>query len=102
MVIKILKQAIDNVPLFSIVNGFLINKTGSFEVVIEYKPQAWFYTGLTISIIALILLAITVLIYHNKKTKSQIQDMLKCLSSNYYLFSLLQINNNCSVSGNSI
>lgn len=64
-------KTIDNVPLFSIVNGFLINKTGSFDVVIEYKPQAWFFTGLSISIIIVILFAVTMMIYYYKTNKSK-------------------------------
>ncbi|MDF0681519.1 MAG: hypothetical protein P0116_11210 [Candidatus Nitrosocosmicus sp.] len=64
-------KTIDNVPLFSIVNGFLINKTGSFDVVIEYKPQAWFFTGLSISIIIVLLFAATMIIYYYKINKSK-------------------------------
>ncbi|HEX5185440.1 MAG TPA: hypothetical protein VFV86_00995, partial [Nitrososphaeraceae archaeon] len=64
-------KTIANVPLFSIVNGFLINKTGSFDVVIEYKPQAWFFTGLSISIIIVILFAVTMMIYYYKINKSK-------------------------------
>ena len=42
------------VPLYSVINGFWINKTGNLEIIIRYKPQDWFETGSLISIIALI------------------------------------------------
>jgi hypothetical protein len=40
------------VPIFSVMNGFQINKTGQFEVIIEYEPQDWFYIGSAVSIVA--------------------------------------------------
>lgn len=42
------------IPLYSVINGFWINKTGNLEIIIRYKPQDWFETGSLISIIALI------------------------------------------------
>jgi len=42
------------IPLYSVINGFWINKTGNLEIIIRYKPQDWFETGYLISIIALI------------------------------------------------
>ena len=42
------------VPLYSVINGFWINKTGDLEIVIKYKPQDWFETGSLISITTLI------------------------------------------------
>jgi hypothetical protein len=40
-----------SVPLNSVVNGFWIEDTGDLEITIEFKPQTWFYWGVTISII---------------------------------------------------
>jgi hypothetical protein len=42
------------VPLYSVINGFWIDKTGDLEIVIKYKPQDWFEIGLLISITTLI------------------------------------------------
>jgi hypothetical protein len=39
----------NSIPLYSIVNGFYINKTGDYSLVIEYEPQIWFSQGLTVS-----------------------------------------------------
>jgi len=47
--IKVDNKEIAPVPLYSVINGFLINKTGNFEAIIEYKPQRWFYLGLIVS-----------------------------------------------------
>jgi hypothetical protein len=45
-----------SIPLYSLSNGFYINKTGEYRLVIEYKAQAWFNQGSTITIIALCVL----------------------------------------------
>lgn len=47
-------ENIRSVPLYSVINGFWINKTGEFEITIEYVPQKWFYVGLVITILSLI------------------------------------------------
>jgi hypothetical protein len=38
-----------SIPLYGVINGFWINKTGEYEIEIRYKPQEWFYIGLAIS-----------------------------------------------------
>lgn len=43
----------NSIPLFSLSNGFYINKTGEYTLVIEYKAQQWFNQGGAITIIAL-------------------------------------------------
>jgi hypothetical protein len=43
-----------SIPLYSIVNGFYINKTGDYTLRIEYQPQKWFTQGAVISIISAI------------------------------------------------
>lgn len=52
------------IPLYSVTNGFRIEQTGRLQIIIEYKPQKWFYIGSAISITTL-LLSITCLIYLN-------------------------------------
>ena len=41
------------VPLYSVINGFWIEDTGNLDIIIEYKPQRWFYYGLAISLTTL-------------------------------------------------
>jgi hypothetical protein len=40
----------NSIPLYSIINGFYINKTGSFKLIIEYQPQEWFLHGGALSL----------------------------------------------------
>ena len=43
-----------SIPLYSVINGFYINKTGNYDLLIEFEPQKWFYVGMWITIISLI------------------------------------------------
>jgi hypothetical protein len=52
----------NSVPLYSIINGFPINKTGSYNLTIEYEPQAWFFTGGAISAVVVILILMLVIV----------------------------------------
>ena len=37
----------NSIPVYSFINGFLINKTGNYTLTIEYPPQEWFnYAGI--------------------------------------------------------
>jgi hypothetical protein len=40
-------------PLYSVINGFLINKTGQLQITIEYEPQKYFRCGSAITAISL-------------------------------------------------
>jgi hypothetical protein len=44
-----------SIPLYSVINGFYINKTGGFNLTIEYEPQKWFTEGSVISLVAIAL-----------------------------------------------
>jgi hypothetical protein len=61
----------NSVPLYSITNGFYINKTGEYTLTIEYSPQKWFVYGAIVSIITVI--AISVGIFMNQKPKRIIE-----------------------------
>jgi hypothetical protein len=56
-----------SVPVFSIINGFYINKTGDYVITIEYEPQRWLAEGATISAFALICILIFILISIRRK-----------------------------------
>lgn len=60
-------EEIKPLPLYSIINGFWINKTGEYDVEIAYKPQEFFYIGATISSVAIIV-CIGFLIFNWRKT----------------------------------
>lgn len=42
-------ETYNSVSIFSVMNGFQINRIGQMEIVIEYEPQEWFYYGSAIS-----------------------------------------------------
>jgi len=42
-----------SIPLYGVTNGFYVNKTGDYTLVIEFLPQIWFNQGLTKSALSL-------------------------------------------------
>jgi hypothetical protein len=54
-------------PINSVSNGFLINKTGSFALLIKYKPQSYFHAGLWVSGISFIAVSV-ILVVPNLRT----------------------------------
>jgi hypothetical protein len=59
-----------NVPLYSIINGFLIDKTGDYNLTIEYQPQKWFMIGATVSVITI--LSVLIFIVSKKLFRTKI------------------------------
>jgi hypothetical protein len=47
-------EKVSSIPLYSVINGFSIDRTGDLTITIEYEPQRWFYYGLIITIFALV------------------------------------------------
>jgi hypothetical protein len=64
-----------SIPLYGLTNGFYINKTGNYDLTIEYKPQAWFNDGLIITILSLA--AIMIIIILKSKVKLNITKIKK-------------------------
>ena len=56
----------NGIPMYSIVNGFYINKTGDYTLTVEYQPQKWFVQAGIVSIISLIAFVGIVLLQENK------------------------------------
>ena len=59
---------IKSTPLYSIINGFYIDRKGDYSLIIEYEPQKWFLEAGIVSIIALIL-SIVALVIQERKLK---------------------------------
>jgi len=57
----------NSIPMYGVTNGFYVNKTGDYELVIEYEPQNWLVQGATISISILILLSVITIFLYKKK-----------------------------------
>jgi hypothetical protein len=73
-----------SIPLYSVVNGFYINKTGDYSLIIEYQPQKWFIQGATISIISLVALFAGFLILSKRRTIARIYLTIKNTLSTYH------------------
>ncbi len=56
-----------SIPLYGLTNGFYINKTGDYRVVIEYEPQKWFMQGTIISAVSIMILLISILVIVKQK-----------------------------------
>jgi hypothetical protein len=56
-----------SMPLYALVNGFYVNKTGQYTLTIQYEPQNWFYEGAAVSIITVTFLAAYIL-FKNRRT----------------------------------
>ena len=44
---------IKSIPLYGVINGYYINRTGNFTVIIEFKPQDWLEIGLGITALSI-------------------------------------------------
>lgn len=53
-------EAIEAIPLYNTTCGFPIEKTGSYDLVIEYPPENWLHLGLAVSMITLLLCLVSV------------------------------------------
>jgi len=64
---KSIDYATNSIPVYGLTNGFYVNKTGDYDLVIEYEPQNWFVRGAMISIGGLILLSAITIFLAKKK-----------------------------------
>ena len=68
----------NSIPLYGVTNGFYVNKTGDYDLVIEYEPQNWFVLGAIISISSLIVLsAITIFLVKKKYFQVTYRKIMK-------------------------
>jgi hypothetical protein len=57
-----------SLPLYSSTNGFWINKSGTFEIILDYDPQQWFSFGMYLTIITILLSIAYILTSKTKAT----------------------------------
>lgn len=69
-------EVIRPVPLYSVINGFYVNQTGSLEITIEYEPQEWFYIGAAVSITTLIA-SFAYLIYDWRRNRNKKDEIFQ-------------------------
>src|SRR5437867_1606041 len=60
-------KEIKSIPLFGMINGFYVDKAGTFTLTIEYRPQEFFWIGASISIIAIAGIALYLFILHHNE-----------------------------------
>jgi hypothetical protein len=72
-----------SVPLYGVTNGFLVNKTGDYTLVIEYQPQKWFTSGAIISIFTLIAIIIILILLKRKIITKYCSSIAKRILKNY-------------------
>jgi len=58
---------INSIPLYGVTNGFFVNKTGDYSLLIEYEPQKWFTNGAIISIATLATILISIFLFRERK-----------------------------------
>jgi hypothetical protein len=74
---------INNIPLYGLTNGFHVNKTGDYTIVIEYQPQIWFIQGATISILSLVAMLAGLLLLRKRRTMRKLYLTIKKTLSRY-------------------
>jgi hypothetical protein len=68
-------EEVSSIPVYSLVNGFYINKTGDFDVTIYFTGQTYADTGVQISVTTLIVVAV-ILAVPSKKFE-QLENYIK-------------------------
>lgn len=56
-----------SISLYSVINGFYINKTGNYDLIIEFEPQKYVYIGLIITILTILVSMILIIREREKK-----------------------------------
>jgi hypothetical protein len=68
-------EEVSSIPVYSLVNGFYINKTGDFDVTIYFTGQTYANIGIQISLTTLIIVA-AILVVPSRKFE-QLENYLK-------------------------
>jgi len=74
----------NSIPLYGVTNGFYVNKTGDYSLVIEYEPQKWFTNGAIISILTLASILIAFLVLKKQKVMTKLCISVTRRISKYY------------------
>jgi hypothetical protein len=61
---------VSSVPLYGVINGFFMNRTGSYEIDVEYQPQQWARLGTLLTSIAVIGAGPLILLMRQKRWHS--------------------------------
>ena len=53
-VVSGLESPVSSIPLYGVINGFFLNRTGSYEITVEYQAQQWARLGTLVTSAAMI------------------------------------------------
>lgn len=72
-----------SIPLYGVTNGFFVNKTGDYTLLIEYEPQKWFTDGAIISIASLATILIGIFLFRERKIRKFYVGITKRIQKYY-------------------
>ena len=75
---------INSIPLYSVTNGFYVNKTGDYSLIIEYQPQKWFLQGAAISILFLVVMIAGLLLLRKRRDMRRLYLTFGKILSKYW------------------
>jgi hypothetical protein len=76
---------VNSIPLYSITNGFYINKTGDYSLIIEYQPQKWFVQGAAVSILFLVAMIAGLLLLRKRREMRRLYLTFSKTLSRYWI-----------------
>jgi len=68
---------VNSIPLYGVINGFYVNKTGNYRLIIEYEPEKWVIQGTVISITAIALISIISIFILKRKVFRKLYSALE-------------------------
>jgi hypothetical protein len=63
------------VPLYNVINGFQIDKTGEYQIDIVYKPQQWLYWGAIVSVSTLFITLACLILLQRRRSRRRIVEV---------------------------
>jgi hypothetical protein len=64
-----------SVPLYNVINGFQIDKTGEYQIEIVYKPQQWLYRGAIVSVSTLFITLACLILLQRRRSRRRIVEV---------------------------
>jgi hypothetical protein len=62
-------QRVSSVPLYGVINAFYLNKTGTYEITVQYQAQQWARLGTLLSSIFVVAIGLIAVLYQRLRSK---------------------------------
>jgi hypothetical protein len=62
-------QRVSSVPLYGVINAFYLNKTGTYEIIVQYQAQQWARFGTLLSSIIVVAIGLIAVLYQRLRSK---------------------------------